>query len=253
MSQNTFDVTLTDATETDLQTITGGAGINYKKIKINTDNDAGTPNGFHTVNSGGDTLTLRAYSTDIDGNDKLEAEFVVDQGQSEVMIPFDINDVLESDMRFTAQLSSFSANVRITGRWTWSFDTDFVDVQLSTLEDNVRGANDEDLTTVFNEVDTLQERTLITTASVENTNNNNDASRFDTDLAGTLGQDDVLNRAQVGFGSPAATPNGSATNRDIVDYADADGTIFVDVPFPTIPSVGDEVLIYRQMSTIVKG
>lgn len=116
MTQTTFDTTLTDATETDLFSETADTTRRIESIHVHTDNDSGSDNGFHTTNSSSDTLTLRLYRKMPDDSNFLQVDNnVVDQGQGNRAIVIQDNSINHADFKVSAQLSSFSSNVRITG------------------------------------------------------------------------------------------------------------------------------------------
>jgi hypothetical protein len=223
--ETTFDTDLTDTTETDLVTLSADSGVLIGNLYVNTDDDSGSPSGFHTVNQAGDDLFVRLYIKDNAGNFKQTSRTViVDQGQDERQITFGDQLMLERDIKITGQLGTDRGNVRLTGHI-----------------ERVNQANQ------LAQVTDLLE---IARGSVVN-NGSNTQLQFDTDLS--LGSDDVINRAQVSFGSGAAGANEFATPRDIIDYVDADGTIEIDEALPAVPSAGDTVIVHNQMSTILRG
>jgi hypothetical protein len=223
--ETTFDTDLTDTTETDLVTLSADSGVLIGNLYVNTDDDSGSPSGFHTVNQAGDDLFVRLYIKDNAGNFKQTSRTViVDQGQDERQITFGDQLMLERDIKITGQLGTDRGNVRLTGHI-----------------ERVNQANQ------LAQVTDLLE---IARGSVVN-NGSNTQLQFDTDLS--LGSDDVINRAQVSFGSGSAGANANATPRDIIDYVDADGTIEIDEALPAVPSAGDTVIVHNQMSTILRG
>lgn len=221
----TFDTTLVDGTETDLVALTNQTGVLLGNIFVNSDDDSGSPNGFHSVNSGGDILRIRVYVKDNNGNYKQTSRTIeVDQGQDHKQPTWGDQVMHERDIKVTATLSNYVGDVRITGHVNRVNKASQLNQVLTSLE--------------------------ITRGTVQS-NGNNTNLQFDSDLA--LGGDDVINRAQVSFLSGAAGSNEYATPRDIIDYVNSAGTIKVDESLPSVPSAGDEFIVHRAMSSILRG
>ena len=114
--ETTFDTDLTDTTETDLVTLSADSGVLIGNLYVNTDDDSGSPSGFHTVNQAGDDLFVRLYIKDNAGNFKQTSRTViVDQGQDERQITFGDQLMLERDIKITGQLGTDRGDVRLTG------------------------------------------------------------------------------------------------------------------------------------------